>query len=169
MIVRKTSDFEPAPEGQWRAVCVDVVDLGKQETPWGVKPKLRIVWELEETLADGRRYTVSKKYTASLNERSNLHKDLRMWRGRPFTAEELAGFDLEKVVGAACQVLVTHTEREGTVYANVVAVVRPQGTPLKPSGKYIRVKDRQDNGMPAKFRDALDSGPPEPEEEMIPF
>ena len=170
MIVRKTGDFEPAPEGLCKAVCVDVVDLGRQETPWGMREKLRIVWELEPQLEDGRRYTVYKLYTATLHEKGNLHKDLRSWRGKPFTAEELAGFDLEKIVGACCQVMVQHNEREGVIYANVIAVMKPVGGPLRPSGKYIRARNRVDNHTPAKFRDPLDMNrTPEEEEAEIPF
>jgi hypothetical protein len=142
MIIKANSGFVPAPEGLHKAVCVDVVDKGFVETPWGEKPKVRVVWEIEAEMDDGRRFTVGKTYTASLHEKSNLHKDLRTWRGRPFTAEELAGFDMEKVIGVPCQLLVTHVEKDGTVYANVAAVTRLQGAPLKPSASYVRVKDR---------------------------
>jgi hypothetical protein len=38
--------FTPAPEGLHQAVCVDVVDLGLAEGPWGAKPTVEFRWEL---------------------------------------------------------------------------------------------------------------------------
>ncbi|GEM_PF-4521665 len=51
-----------------------------------------------------------------------LRRDLENWRGRPFTREELRGFDLFKVLGTACQLMVTHTSQGEETYANVTAV-----------------------------------------------
>lgn len=116
-------------------------------------------------MEDGRPFTVRKIYTASLHEKSNLHKDLKAWRGRPFTAEELAGFDLEKVLGAPCQVLVQHTEKDGSVWANVAAVMKAAPGPrLAPSGCYTRIKDRVAEPQPART-----DGAAPPEVDPIPF
>lgn len=140
LIVKGTNGFIPAPEGLHAAVCVDVVDLGQKETPWGSKHKLRVIWEIDATMADGRRYVVGKTYTASLHEKSALHKDLRAWRGQPFVPDELAGFDLERILGASCQLLISHAEREGVVYANVAAVMKAGATRLNASGSYVRAE-----------------------------
>ena len=40
----------------------------------------------------------------SLNERSNLRRDLQAWRNRPFTEEELQAFDLTKLLGVTCKI-----------------------------------------------------------------
>jgi hypothetical protein len=143
VIVKGTGDFVPAPEGLHNGVCVDVIDEGLQQTAWGQKWKVALVWELDAHKEDGTRFSVRKRYTASLHEKSNLAKDLKSWRGRAFTAEELSGFDVEKVLGAPCKLLVQHTEKDGATYANVTAIMRadPHGT-LKPSGRYVRAKDR---------------------------
>jgi hypothetical protein len=104
---------------------------------------LAIVWEIDKSMADGRPFLVRKRFTASLHEKSNLHRDLKSWRGRAFTPQELAGFDIENVLGASCQLLISHTERDGTTFANVAAVMRAGlGQKLKPSGNYVRHKDR---------------------------
>ena len=95
--------YTPTPEGLWPAVCVDVVDLGMQETPWGPKQKVELYWEIEELDPKGVRFTVRTRYTASLNDKANLRKQLEAWRGRKFTAQELKGFDLEVLVGVNCQ------------------------------------------------------------------
>lgn len=146
-IVKGTQNFDPAPEGLHNAVCIDVVDRGMQETPWGPSPKVEIRWQLEAVNEKNeKRHTVVKWYRPSLNEKANLRKDLEAWRGRKFTAEELAGWDLESVIGAPCQVQVIHSPREdGGVSAKVQAIV-PLGkgmVKMRPQD-YTRVKDRAD-------------------------
>ncbi len=159
-ILVKGSEFVPAPEGVCDAVCVDVADLGMIDGPWGAKHKVRIVWEVSHKMADGRPFVVQKQYTASLHEKSNLSKDLRSWRGRPFTADELNGFDVEKVLGACCQLLIQHTEKEGAVYGNVQAILKVGAHRLAPTGKYVRFKDRPEspNGKPANAGSGDDGG-----------
>lgn len=140
-----TKKFTPAPEGVFDAICVDVVDLGMVSTQWGDKPKLRIVWEISEKMEDGRNFLVMQTYGASLHEKSNLRKHLKTWRGRDFTKDELEEFDLENLISAPCQLVITHNENEGTVYANVQSVLKAGKSKLSASGKYKRVKDREEN------------------------
>jgi hypothetical protein len=138
-------DFTPAPEGLHQAVCVDVVDLGMQETQWGPKQKVRIVWQIETENPETKKpFQVSQQYTLSLNEKSNLRHHLEAWRGRKFTKDELEGFDLEKLIEANAQVQVTHNIADnGAVWANVQAVVPLGKGMVKMRGKeYTRVKDR---------------------------
>jgi hypothetical protein len=144
VILNGIRNFAPAPEGLHAAVCVDVVDRGLKETRWGLKHKLMLVWEINARMDNGRPFTVHKHYTCSLHEKSILHKDLKAWRGRPFTPEELDAFDLETVLNSQCQVLVTHATRDGTVYADVTTVTKAvPGQNLQPSGHYVRVQDRK--------------------------
>lgn len=145
-LIAKGKTYTPPPEGVWPAVCVDVVDLGIVTGQFGEKHKCRIVWEISESMDDGRPFTASKMYSVSLHEKSSLRKDLRSWRGKAFTAEELNGFDVEKVLGAQCQLVITHEEKDGIVYGNVTAVMKADRRhPLRASGEYIRFKDRPEN------------------------
>jgi len=138
-ILVSAKTYTPPPEGLHQAVCVDVVDLGMVDGPFGRKPKCRVVFELDALADSGRRFTISKTYTLSLHEKSTLHKDLRAWRSRPFSPDELKGFDLERLVGVPCQVLVTHVERDGTVYGNVTAIMKAdKGKGYEGSGQYTR-------------------------------
>jgi hypothetical protein len=145
-------DYTPAPAGVHQAVCCDVVDLGLVETEWQgqrkTAHKVRLVWQIDALMNDGRPYTVSSRYTASLHEKSRLRADLQSWRGRPFTAEELAAFDLEKLLGAGCLLNVVHTARNGKSYADIVAIMPlPKQTPkLAVSPDYVRQQDRQQDG-----------------------
>ena len=153
MILKRT-EFVPAPEGVHNAVCVDFVDLGIVNGQFGPKAMVKIVWEVEALMKDGRPFTVQKRYSASLHERSSLSQDLKGWRGKPFTADEAKAFDTEKLIGQPCQLVVTHNEHEGSVYANVDNVLKAGDKRLQPSGKYVRQKDR-----PTDQQDRKAAGP----------
>ena len=147
-IIAKAPDskFTPAPEGLHQAVCVDVHDLGMQQTPWGDKHKVLLVWQLEQVDEEaGKRFQVRKNYTLSLSEKANLRRDLECWRGRKFTEQELQGFDLEKLLNVNCQLQVVHNlSDDGKIFANVQAIV-PFNAKLGPklaSQDYTRMKDR---------------------------
>jgi hypothetical protein len=140
--------FDPAPEGLFVGVCVDVVDLGPIKTAYGLKPKVRIVWELAEVdPATQRRYLVSRMYSTSLNEKAALRADLESWRGRPFTLQQVQeGVDLEQLISACCQLSIVHAVgSKGGTFANVQAVV-PLGkgmAKIAPSGLYVRATARE--------------------------
>ena len=139
-------EFTPAPEGLHQAVCVDVVDLGLQSTPWGEKQKVELRWQLDHLNPEtSRRHMVTKRYTLSLNEKAILRQHLEAWRGKRFTPDELAGFDLEKLIGVNCQVQVVHElSDQGRIWSNVQAIV-PLGKGMtKMRGEeYVRMIDRQ--------------------------
>lgn len=134
--------FELTPPGTFPARCYRVIDLGTQKVTWqgqeSTSKKLLLQWELLDSdtrMGDGRPYSISKRYTASLHEKSALRKDLESWRGRPFTPEELRGFDVGKLLGQPCLLSVIHAEKGGRTYANISALMRvPKGMPI-PEGE----------------------------------
>lgn len=145
IVAKDTGSVQPAPVGMHNAVCVDVVDLGVKETQWGPKEKIQIIWEIEDIHPDfGDPFRVSSHYTLTLSEKGRLRADLESWRGRPFTEEELRGFDLEKLIGAPCMINVVHNTAGGKTYANPKAITPlPKGMDrLEISETYERVKDR---------------------------
>lgn len=105
------------------ARCYGLVIIGtKFDQRFGkAQTKVIVLWELPTaTIAiekDGQTEVLprvqSATYTWSFNEKSNLRKTLESWRGRPFTAEELKGFDLRKVVGTPCLLNIIVSERDG--------------------------------------------------------
>lgn len=123
--------FDPIPEGPCAAICFLLVDLGLQVNKKfnSVSKKVQIGWEIPgETYKDKdgneQPRTIFKEYSLSFNEKSNLRKDLRSWRGRDFTPEELDAFDLKNIVGIPCMLNIIHTEgTNGKIYANVGAVM----------------------------------------------
>jgi hypothetical protein len=137
-----------APAGMHRAVCVDVIDMGLKQTQWGEKPKLVLRWQLPLKAGDGSLHLVQKWYTKSLHEKAALRHDLESWRGREFTKEELKGFDVEKLIGINCQVLIVHkksTDGQQT-WANVQAITPAmKGVKVVATG-YARESADQDDG-----------------------
>lgn len=130
------SNIPPIPEGTYVGVCYMMADLGMQyNEKWGkAQPKVQIGWELpdETVLIDGEEKPriISQQYTASLNEKSRLRKDLISWRGRDFTPEELERFDLKNIVGTSCFLNVIHREYNGRTFASVSNVMAlPKGMP----------------------------------------
>ena len=143
--------FAPAPAGAHAAVCVDIVDLGILEVTYGGKTKkqhkVKIVWQIDELRDDGRPFHLGKRYTNSLHEKAVLRKDLESWRGKPFTNEELQGFDLEVLLSKGCMINVIHSSANGNTYANVTTVMRgPKGMQMPSPRDYIRECDRQPEG-----------------------
>ena len=120
-------DFQKAPEGTHLARCYRFIDLGTQHNEkWDtLQRKVQISWELPtELMEDGRPFIVAAQYTASLSEKAYLRRDLEAWRGRKFTDEERAGFELADVLGAPCMLNIVHNDD----YANVQGIVAlPKG------------------------------------------
>jgi hypothetical protein len=128
---------EPVSAGTHAAICYGVVDLGTQVSEqYGAKRKVALLWEIPEERIEvkGKNLPrgISKRYTATLNEKGTLRKDLESWRGRSFTAQELAGFDLGNIIGKSCFINVLHKNTPRGVFADVGAVMPlPKGMPHK--------------------------------------
>jgi hypothetical protein len=149
MLIQKNSkSFEPCPEYSGQAVVVDVTPLKKTETAYGPKETFKIVFETSLLREDGTPYCVwSRGFTPSLHEKAAFAQFIRKWFGRALTAAEEAEFDTENLLGKTAEITVVHEEgRTGETYANI-ALIRPDktGKAMKPSGKFKRMKDREQN------------------------
>lgn len=119
---------EPVSAGMHTAVCYAVIDIGEQysEMFQNSRRKVVILWETDEKMAtsDGevKPKIISKEFALSLHEKSDLRKTLTSWRGREFTPEELEGFNLENILGAACLLNVVEAKREDRTYHNIGSV-----------------------------------------------
>ncbi|MBN8459390.1 MAG: hypothetical protein J0M04_16300 [Verrucomicrobia bacterium] len=142
-----TTPFEAYPEYDGQAVCVDVTPLKKTQSSFGERETFRIVFETRELRQDGKPYLLfSRGFTPSLHEKAALRQFLKQWLGRDLTVAEQNEFDTENLIGRPARVSVVHSDYNGTTYANI-GLIRPDrsGEPLRPSGKYVRQKDRQNN------------------------
>lgn len=108
--------FEAAPVGVHDAICISVIDLGTQTGEYNGEPTIKrqelVTWELPEELReDGKPFTISKFYTASIGEKSNLYKDLTSWFGKPPEAP----FVPEELLGKGCQLIITEKNNKHVV------------------------------------------------------
>lgn len=120
---------EPFPAGAHPAVCYMLADLGRQYNAKYDKTLHKVVIgfqfpEITGKRGDGTEYrrNLSKRYTVSLHEKSTMRAMLESWRGKKFTEEELAAFDLKDILGKACLVNVTTTEYKGEERAEISSV-----------------------------------------------
>jgi len=133
------SNYVAPPAGLQPAVCTGIIDLGTQKVTFQGQEKqqrkIRILFELlDEKQADGRPFTISKKYTLSMSDRANLKADLEGWRGRPFTPDDFDKFDMRNLITVACTLNIVKRAgaepgREITFVENVMT--RMKGRNLK--------------------------------------
>lgn len=157
-------DFQHAPVGTHVARCIRLIDLGTQQGEWQGKPIIKnqvmVMWELcnEMMELDGEKkpFIVSKFYTNSLSEKANLRKDLTVWRGRDFSDDELAKFDLQSILSAPCLLSVVDKGpgKEGVKVAGVMKLPKGQEAPAPKNEAYAFWLDEFDG---AKF-EALSEG-----------
>ena len=147
---KRNSNFTPHPEtdGPIKAVLVDVTELKKRMTQYGEKDEFRLVFETEVMDEENdRRFCIwSRGYTPSLNEKAALRKDLKKMMGRELTQLELNEFDLEGLIGHGVKLIIEHEHKDDRTYANISFIAPDKDKALKPSGKYIRVRDREVDG-----------------------
>ena len=123
----------PIPAGMHVATCYYVVDVGTHHFTYKGEAKSnrkvylgfevhgeRIEIEIDGVKKDLPR-AISQDYTISLDKKSNLRKVLDSWRGKPFTKEELDGFDLQNILGKPCMLNLAHSACGQ--YANIIGVV----------------------------------------------
>ena len=166
LVVRETGggSFEMPPTGVHQGVCAKIFDLGEQPGFEGkIQDKIALVWQLSEKRTEGdfagEPFTMTKTYTASLNERATLRHDLESWRGRGFTDQELQGFDVENVLGVNCMMnLVEYKNKAGKKRVKIASIM-PVG-----KGVELLVPTLPDDYMPKWVREALGEAEPERKE-----
>ena len=123
MVVKENAmQFEEPKPGSHIAICFGLIDLGTQIHNFQDKTThsrdLRILFELtgpkmvgkyrEEN--KGKPFVVGVTCKQSLHPKANLRKLLVGWRGRDFTKEELAGFEIDVLVGKPVRLAMVQRE-----------------------------------------------------------
>lgn len=155
-----SSTFEPVPTGAHVARCVTVVDLGFQHTAWGNKemvyigfevPSVRVKWTKDDVDHEGAAI-IGNRYTNSIHPDSNLGKNLISWRGKAFTEDEKAGFDLFNILDVPCMISVIHNTKGDKTYANISAIMgAPVGTNIPARETDILAYTPQDAAKAGNF------------------
>jgi hypothetical protein len=125
---RRQGDFELCPPGPQRLVCVDVIKNGWHKSSFsGEDPKwqmkITVVWHSEKKMPDGRPFHVQKRYTQSAHKKATLRKDMEAWRGKSWTDEEAAAFDLDRLIGICAFANITHEEKSSGIWAEVQSIM----------------------------------------------
>lgn len=171
-----TSTFTPPDAGTYTAVMRAMIDLGTQSSTFEgeAKSARKIMLKFEITDSDNRRsdgtaHTVSKRFTASLHERAALRKFLEAWRGRPFTPEELKGFDLAKLLGLPCLLGIVHQERDGKTFAGISSCMKlPKGMTAPPASEALEHWDMSGSvppdwtvfaALPKRLQETIEASP----------
>ena len=124
----------PVEPGVYMAVCVGVIDLGEQYSDMfkNYSNKCMIVWELPgETIEiDGEQKPrqLSKEFTISSSNKSNLRKFIESWNGKTYSDDDFMDLDVFDQIGKPCQLnVVLNSTGE---YANVDNIMPiPRGFP----------------------------------------
>lgn len=137
-------NFEPLEPGIYGAICTRVVDLGTQKNEYkGEVSHVRQVllgFEVAKYMQDGRPFYVMGTYTLSLSEKATLRKILEGIRGKAFTDEERKGFEMKKVLGAKCQLVIGQTSG-GKAKIVTGAPVQGAATPQPSSLIYFSLEE----------------------------
>ena len=158
---KKQSTFTPHPEteGPIKGVIVDFTELKTRMTQYGEKNEFRFVIETEamDEVNDRRFCIWTRGYTASLDEKAALRKDLKKMMGRELTSLELREFDIESMIGHGVKLIIQHETKDDRTYANISFIAPDKEKALKPSGKYKRIKDREEKSDSYDRADSADS------------
>lgn len=152
--------WEAPPTGNHVARCVRVIEIGTRTNEWQGKTRKRrecmIVWELPTELnKDNEPFTISKFYTSSLSEKANLRHDLENWRGRPFTPQELEGFDQVNILGKPCLLNVIKNEKGKVVVGSVAAIPKGMTVPAQHNESLFYDVDNHDEDAWNKLSDGI--------------
>lgn len=127
-------NFETTPAGTFPARCYRFIDLGSHEQTYlgenkGLKRLVMVGFELPTELMEtgeyaGKPFSIHKRYTWSTHEKATMRKDLESWRGRKFNDSDFGpgGFDVRKLLGVPCTLSISHSEKEGSTYANITGI-----------------------------------------------
>lgn len=123
--------FKAHPEGQFISQCVDTINLGEKVeeypgTPTKVVPKCALVFRTGEKNEDTGEYIdISREFTISMGEKSNLRKFLEQWRGKPYSEDAIKeGVPLHKLTGNHGLLTVARkTSGSGRTYGIISACV----------------------------------------------
>lgn len=163
---KPAGSYTPPPAGMHVARCYRLIDLGTQPKSYqgqskGEARKIMAGFELlgEERMDDGRPYTVSRSWFLSMHEKASMRRDLESWRGRKFNAEEEAGFDVSRLLGAYCMLnLAEDIGADGQPRVNIASInPLPKGLP-KPTpvnADVIFDADEPDMALFESFSDKL--------------
>jgi hypothetical protein len=183
------------PEGQYAAICVDVIDRGKVKEfnkfqgkdEMVPKVTLRFFCGEYHEAEDGKKYAlwVDKWFRLSMNEKATLRKFIGQWRGRPISDAEAKRYNVAALLHQSALLQISHNVTPDRTYANIDTIMKAipgMETPSVPAD-YVRIKDRppreehngnspMDRAFHANRKDQRQAAPASPfdgEDDDLPF
>jgi hypothetical protein len=120
------------------AVCVDVIDHGTVELPWGNHPRISLVFETDLRDENGNPKVLTRTFNNYAYSRSALTEALKNWLGIDISGDD-EDYDLKKCVGEQARLRASETvSGSGNAYFKIEEI-RPSGAGcVQPSGNYRR-------------------------------
>lgn len=187
VIEPEKKEYELSPEGMINAVCVDVINVGEamgvtpdklgrylvqpKEAKHKAKARVRLIFELETKMEDGRPFTNHLEVPCSFykpapggtGQIAKLRDHLGNWGiklpadiGEPGTSLDLAAL----LLGQQAALRIIHNpDKKGRMWANISAI-NPSNTVVEPSGEWDRDAARsrlRDRALKAAVEGAVNS------------
>lgn len=134
----KSKDRVMLPEGSHVAVLVGLVDLGTQETFYGPKKQIGLLFEFPNKKHTFREeegpvcLSRNRVVASSLNEKSTLYKYVAAMRGKHLSKSAMeSGFDLSELLGKPSLATIVHRAgKDDQMYDNIdTLAMMPEGLP----------------------------------------
>ncbi len=111
-------------EGSVQGVLAEIYHVGEVDTPWGVKDKVKFIFEITEN-REGTEIplTVAQDFNNTWSKKSTLYGFVEKLLGRQLTIKESGEFDPEFLIGKNAFLTILHRESNGKVYANIKSVM----------------------------------------------
>lgn len=130
----KGGTFSLAPAGMHLGRVCQIIDLGTHNVVFqgkhqGVARKVRIAFELPTKKhvfnpdKGEEPYVMSNEYTLSTHEKATFRKHMESWKGSVMTPEQVAGFDVIKLMGKIAMVSIIHKAKtDGSKIAKIAGI-----------------------------------------------
>lgn len=139
-----TQSFVLAPEGQFQAVCCELLDHGINVRDFKNKDtgdvdhvtqhEVQYVFQINKLDEEGNRYEVrSQIFSLKLSDKASLRKFLTSARGHDLLPEEKVapGVDISALIGRNFQIQIVHNKVGDKTYANIPTIMPiMEGMPL---------------------------------------
>ena len=111
-------------EGTIQGVLAEIYHIGEVETQWGLKDKVKFIFEITET-REGTDIplTVSQDFSNTWSRKSKLYQFVERVLGRQLTVKESGEFDPETLIGKNVFLTIVHKESNGKNYANIASIM----------------------------------------------
>jgi hypothetical protein len=120
------------------AVCVDVINHGVVDLPWGKHPRRSIVFETEAKDENGNPKILTRTFNDYAYARSALTETIKNWLGLDISGED-EDYDFGKCVGEQARLRAPETvSGTGKAYLKIEEIKPAGATCVQPSGNYRR-------------------------------